>query len=57
MITNIFADEFVLPTSIVTGKAEEISERFLASMNEETNFELQQESEDRKKDRSGKSTV
>jgi hypothetical protein len=41
----------------VTRIGQEISERFFGNMNEETNFELQQDSEDREKDRSRKSTV
>jgi hypothetical protein len=41
----------------VTGIPEEISETFLVSINEETNFEPHQDSEDRKKHRSRKSTV
>jgi hypothetical protein len=57
MKANFCADELVLPKSTVTGIAEEISEWFLPSMNEETNFELQQDSDDRKKGRSRNSTV
>jgi hypothetical protein len=51
MIGNFCGDELVLSKSTVKGIAEEISERFLARMNEETNLEHQQDSQERKKNR------
>jgi hypothetical protein len=57
MIAIFSADDLVPRKWTVTGIAQEMSESLVASMFEGTNFELQQEREDRKKDWSRQTSV